>query len=784
MQENARFFTPSVLTKIIRSCLWMGVLMCFAYTCAAMDDEGRPSEHFCPITLAVMIEPVVAADGVTYERTAIQEHLNRSPNDARSPITGLILPNRHLFNNQALRTMIMDWRPGGQNIPSALDNQDPVRIAARVKEEFEKNTALLDSAKDRHVVAFLGNTGIGKSTLLNFLAGRELAVDQFGAGYVLACSDDETAMSIGNDGNTRTLYPKFIDVGGLRFFDLPRFNDMDGTERNLVSAAFIRKILLDAISVRLVIVASENEFTAGRGVAVRQLFNCIKQLCVVGQDDVSLVDNGLFVVTKVTCNPQAEIREFLLQTINAQDTEAVREQLNFWGRQGRLSRMFHPMWKDNNREMRGQILDLIRSTTPSRILSINTSVLYPPNTKRALEKMFFKVIEETFRHKLAILSENLSDYDKAIDFYASEDFWQKFDLDVCQEQKTIGLLKELCTSPYTKSMRNFEKENEEGRQNHIQSLRRQRQERVEDIERKVKEKAEIVISSLVLSNSGDFAPFDFPYHQYFYDQVCGSTSIQKLTIDLKEQEIAHKCYANLISQHSCKQAKRWHEDFMRKQQELTDKIEEMNRKLSNVSNLNAEIGNTEEKLLKNLSTTIPRALGIPQRYRGIYLNFLNGVLIYRPNQGSDDGMVTLPIRELANPLKTTFDLSRCGDAGQYLSISTGYRTENRLENKGKVEIWFAPRFLIEKELNDTAAHFKPIMGDWKQEAPVGMFWTWGGYDDMNCYDYLTTKSIDDLSKNDLYENWKVAAQRRKWDVGPETLSEERATWSPRFVLHF
>jgi hypothetical protein len=36
-------------------------------TAAAPDDERRPNEHRCPITLEVMREPVVASDGQSYE---------------------------------------------------------------------------------------------------------------------------------------------------------------------------------------------------------------------------------------------------------------------------------------------------------------------------------------------------------------------------------------------------------------------------------------------------------------------------------------------------------------------------------------------------------------------------------------------------------------------------------------------------------------------------------------------------------------------------------------------
>jgi hypothetical protein len=142
----------------------------------------------------------------------------------------------------------------------------------------------------------------------------------------------------------------------------------------------------------------------------------------------------------------------------------------------------------------------------------------------------------------------------------------------------------------------------------------------------------------------------------------------------------------------------------------------------------------------------------------IYKRFLKGVLIYRPQEGSDVGMVTLPIAALKDPLEGRFNLSQCGDIGKYLSISTGYRKKKKAENENKVEIWFAPRFLITKELNMTPKHLQEIYGSWKDSAEVGIFWTWGGWDDSDNYDYLTTKNMDNLSKVSLYENWQRSNQ--------------------------
>jgi hypothetical protein len=141
---------------------------------------------------------------------------------------------------------------------------------------------------------------------------------------------------------------------------------------------------------------------------------------------------------------------------------------------------------------------------------------------------------------------------------------------------------------------------------------------------------------------------------------------------------------------------------------------------------------------------------------GNFRKFLNGRLIYKPNKDNDVGKIELRIGDLANPLEGTFNLSGCGEVGEHLSISTGYRKEKRTENAKKIEIWFTPRFLVEKEINGSVSHFKEIFPDqWPEIAPVGIFWTWGDWDNIDWYDYFTTQNINEIYNNDLYENYVV-----------------------------
>lgn len=162
----------------------------------------------------------------------------------------------------------------------------------------------------------------------------------------------------------------------------------------------------------------------------------------------------------------------------------------------------------------------------------------------------------------------------------------------------------------------------------------------------------------------------------------------------------------------------------------------------------------------------------------IYQRFLKGVLIYRPQEESDVGMIKLPIGELGNPLDGTFDLSQCGDVGNYLSISTGYRKGKKVENAEKVEIWLAPRFLIEKELNTTAGYFEDIYSRWDENATVGMFWTWGGWNNLTYMDYVTTQNMNELSNKSLYKNWLCRRPDTRYSRGYEANLA-----IPRFAKH-
>ncbi|KAK3194786.1 hypothetical protein Dsin_026096 [Dipteronia sinensis] len=71
------------------------------------EDSQPPTYFICPILQEVMQDPVVAADGYTYEAEALRGWLEGGHDT--SPMTNLQLPHNDLLPNRSLRSAIQEW---------------------------------------------------------------------------------------------------------------------------------------------------------------------------------------------------------------------------------------------------------------------------------------------------------------------------------------------------------------------------------------------------------------------------------------------------------------------------------------------------------------------------------------------------------------------------------------------------------------------------------------------------------------------------------------------------
>ena len=144
-----------------------------------LADENIPDECFCPITQEIMEEPVIAQDGHTYERAAIQRWLGMGKRT--SPKTGARLLSTELIANYTMRSLIQDIK--AQVPVLARHKLDMHNIEAAIKlreEEIEETLAQKGHIVEKEIQTRLGlETALQQKTeLLDVMEQRLKALEQ------------------------------------------------------------------------------------------------------------------------------------------------------------------------------------------------------------------------------------------------------------------------------------------------------------------------------------------------------------------------------------------------------------------------------------------------------------------------------------------------------------------------------------------------------------------------------------------------------------------------------
>jgi ankyrin repeat protein len=123
------------------------------------QEQPAPDEYYCPITTELMHNPVLASDGHTYEREAIEAWSAKGGATVLSPMTNEPLLDRVLTPNRSMRVLILDWQSARYQQESGASNM-PISewlvsvsrhlacYAAAFKEHGYDDTALLVEATE------------------------------------------------------------------------------------------------------------------------------------------------------------------------------------------------------------------------------------------------------------------------------------------------------------------------------------------------------------------------------------------------------------------------------------------------------------------------------------------------------------------------------------------------------------------------------------------------------------------------------------------------------------
>ncbi len=155
--------------------------------------------------------------------------------------------------------------------------QETLRLVDQGLKEF--NQANTGEMNGRSVI-LVGNTGVGKSTLINLLAGVQLkAVYDDDAGQSRIDADHPLPnFKIGHKTHSETSIPRKVTIETVMYWDNPGLNDNRGIAQEIANAACIREVFRVSREVKIMLVTSESELVNPRALPLTDFVSALTQL--------------------------------------------------------------------------------------------------------------------------------------------------------------------------------------------------------------------------------------------------------------------------------------------------------------------------------------------------------------------------------------------------------------------------------------------------------------------------------------------------------------------------
>ncbi|GIY00530.1 uncharacterized protein CEXT_769441 [Caerostris extrusa] len=200
-------------------------------------------------------------------------------------------PSHSLHTLVGLNSPTVNDRQGATN-----DGDTEIKAIFDLLENGEKEIKLSDKYKD--VVLVLGNTGSGKSTFTQWLAGdnTKLISKEINEGEFII----EDNNRIGDSTlKSKTIFPELVvdEKTSTAYYDCPGFSDTRSSSNDIVTTYFIKKVLDHAESVKLVFVISYP--SVRKGVDRQDFTNLLRHVSDLVKDIDKFKTSIALVATKV-----------------------------------------------------------------------------------------------------------------------------------------------------------------------------------------------------------------------------------------------------------------------------------------------------------------------------------------------------------------------------------------------------------------------------------------------------------------------------------------------------
>ncbi|WPY01236.1 hypothetical protein Trichorick_01144 [Candidatus Trichorickettsia mobilis] len=176
-----------------------------------------------------------------------------------------------------------------------------------------------DDVSDLEATLVCGDTGSGKSTLVNYLLGHILVAEHAENSNSLRIACEDQVANIGHDCVSETSVPgRYTGTG--TYWDCPGFEDTGGSAANISNAFSIAKIGDKARAVKILAVVEEADIAAKRSTAFRSI---ISKMTAMFDNRPDLANSVVFCFTKAQ-----QIKNYkaaLVSIINSKDSLNAKE---------------------------------------------------------------------------------------------------------------------------------------------------------------------------------------------------------------------------------------------------------------------------------------------------------------------------------------------------------------------------------------------------------------------------------------------------------------------------
>ena len=261
-------------------------------------------------------------------------------------------------------------------------------------------------AVGKHLLLVIGNTGAGKSTMVNYLAGCTMQlIKRCDAGITTGNpkkkiirtdpnSKQPELMKIGHSNQSATFVPSSADAPelGLTFADCPGFLDNRGAEINIANSCNIKFLIDVSASVRVVVLINYASIAADRGRGIKDLVQILRDM--FGGRAERIIQHAQSLLVGVSRAPRnvddddmelSDFRDELTDSSGLPDDMA--EVMSALTGSGRIF-VSHPLDKGNDSWLkRPQLLDAIRALEPITEPSAIFSTVLTVSDEHALHTM-------------------------------------------------------------------------------------------------------------------------------------------------------------------------------------------------------------------------------------------------------------------------------------------------------------------------------------------------------------------------------------------------------------